>query len=1428
MLWFDIDRRNVGALLLALAVGLALLALPVPRAQAQEVAPCPGFCPLATFDDYANGSLRSQGPWQVNTPGATDGALAGDDVPVVFSGKTMLNELDTAEPVQYRGNAYAELGDLAVQDGVTGTLFLEVLTTDTSATALNLGLSDDESPGLGFDTTGDELDLNDYEVQLTLDDRGFVVRDGAEDRVVDNVAFEAGQRYAIWMVVDNGGDTYQVRIAAGDGAPVVASSGGDDRFAFRNGTGAPLLTYLHLNDPDDPPTAVSYIDNIYVDPDAASLDDPSPVFEEVTRFDDYADGSLAGVDGWQTSSASVVVTGDPQAEGNEGNKVVGMTGPRLWARRAVPALAPGSEGTVFFRLYRGGPVDTSAGLSDVDAPAAFGDFEVQANVQSSSTLNARDGGAFAAAGTLAEDAWQCVWMVADNETDTYEMYSRGGPYAVTTRLPVDEETQFAFRNGTAEALDRFLLVNGASSPGELYLDDVAVDADGRNLRVPGGDAASCAPTDPSDVPVEDPIPSEPVASGLGLTLEEYVTIPPSSGGTPAARINYLGQIPDGSGRRYVPDLNGSMYLVVDGEPVEYLDVAAQFGDFSSSPNLGTGFGFVAFHPEFATNGRLYTVHTEAGDALTSQQPDLPAPATTSVHGVVTEWTADDPAAGTFSGTRREVLRLGFDTFLHGIQEVNFNPTARPGDEDYGLLYLGVGDGEEVPNFTDGPQNLGVPQGKILRIDPLGSDGAGGGYGVPASNPFVGQAGVLGEIYAYGLRNPHRFSWDPAGDNRMFLGMIGESNVDSIYEVLPGDNFGWNEREGAFLFKKSDPTNVYPLPPDDEQYGYTYPVAGYDHDTGRALVGGFVYRGSDVPELQGKYVFGDIVSGRVFYTEVEQMRRGGPLATIYELALFTPSGTPTTMQQLAGRSRVDFRLGVDAAGELYILSKANGGIWRVGSGPGSASCAFGDTVVTDVLDAEDWAPVTPDKWEFPGDEVILAEAGEARPGARRPFEYAVLTAGPEFGSVQIDAEVRLDTPVTVSNRDVIIVFGYRSDTELYYAHLSQDNTIYPHNGIFVVNNADRLRIDDQWDGTVGAPPAVTDEEFHAVRVTHCAETGEIAVYVDGAETPLMTATDSTFDSGRIGFGSFDNVGRLRALTATGTAVEPANQSPVVQPVGDQAVDEGTPLTVQVEASDPDADAVTLSLAEAPEGAMIDPATGVVTWTPSEADGPGQFPFTVVATDDGGLTGTTRFTVAVAEVNAPPALEPIGDLTVVVGQRVEVAAVADDPDLPENTLTYSLAGPPGATIDPGTGVITWTPGSVPDGPAPFAVSVSDGSAETTVVFSVTVVDPRLVCGGGQATIVGTGRSDTIVGTAGNDVIVGLGGGDRIVGRGGDDVICGGAGDDVIVGDAGDDTLYGGRGDDVLAGSAGGDTLYGGAGSDVLAGGAGDRVEQGGPDS
>lgn len=476
-----------------------------------------------------------------------------------------------------------------------------------------------------------------------------------------------------------------------------------------------------------------------------------------------------------------------------------------------------------------------------------------------------------------------------------------------------------------------------------------------------GPAASPEPELPLPpfTPPSWPLP-EPSPDGFGVTLTKFLTLPRSEPKPPVPddrlerynRINYLGEIPDGSGRLYVPDMNGMLYVISGGTPAPYLDVGGQVGpDFFTQKGLGSGLGFAAFHPDFARNGKLYTVHTEARGALRSAKPNVgPTPARTVMHNVVTEWTVKDPAAATFDGTRRELMRVGSVGTYHGIQQIDFNPTAKPGDEDYGLLYLAVGDGGAVNTAADDgkastvPQDLAVPQGKILRIDPLGTS-PGKQYGIPRGNPFVDKPGALGEIYAYGLRDPHRFSWDPAGARSMLLGSIGEDNVESIYDVRPGDNFGWSEREGPFVVQPERNCLVTTLPADDQR-GFVYPVAAYGHtippgiapcsDTGHAVIGGFVYRGEALPELRGKYVFADGVSGQVFYTEAAEMRRGKALAKVHEMTLLDETGAAITMRTVAGdpkvltagKPRVDLKFGIDGKGELYVLAKANGTIWKV--------------------------------------------------------------------------------------------------------------------------------------------------------------------------------------------------------------------------------------------------------------------------------------------------------------------------------------------------------------------------------------------------------------------------------------------------------------------------------------------------------------------
>lgn len=1152
-------------------------------------------------------------------------------------------------------------------------------------------------------------------------------------------------------------------------------------------------------------------------------------FAELLTFEGYSRDALDGQDGW-TASPEAQVIADPL---DANNQVLEMVGGGLSAYRAIDEVAPGETGTVFFRFMRNDTVDTSFGVTDVRDPSDYADSRAYVNNQNNDTMLVRDGEDFAPIGAWAQDVWQCVWLVVDNEADQVAVYSQGGAYEELTRLPQEAEEQFGFRESVDAALDRFFWINGADSDGRLMLDDVAVAPTGQNLTIPTGNAGDCAYDDEQREPLINPLP-DPTGSNLGIEVTELAQLPESST-TPETgderlirhnRITHLDEVPDASGRLLVPDNNEAIYLVDKdtGEHVEYVNVRDEFIDnFHNHAGLGTGLGSAEFHPDFAENGLFYTVHTEGGDGVVDHEPDFPEFGQTEFHSVVTEWQASDPSAEVFEGTNRELMRVPFAGRVHTVQQMSFNPTVEPGDDDYGLLYILVGDGGNAVG-NNNPQDLATPQGTIFRIDPLGTDSDNGAYGIPGDNPFLDEPEALPEIYAVGMRDPHRISWDLEGEHAMYLGHIGEWQVESIYEVQPGDNYGWSEREGPFV---ADNRQIYELPEDDAQYGFTYPVAAYDHnrdpgqtgDAGVAVNGGFVYRG-EIPELQGQYLFTDLVRGWVLSADSEQMVRndGDPadLAPIEELRVFH-EGEETTFQALVGDTRVDLRFGSDADGELYLVSKANGKIWKVtgartvsagspivlpelagsvvahydfdhpadvdatfeadrgisgtdielvnggeqmrvadeaypgagqalqtrqvspsrdsnddwkagiydpdgvaslgafsgatetsvmgwfkptglnpglnsnadstnprynavglagvltgdsdghgvralleiievdgelklvalgrridgaaswtyaadlpwreilqrgewvhlaatfdfaegqmqlfmngeqlegdytvadnpwGEGPTSPTdpagikiggsfpqntqeanpfngrmddlmfldsavteeqvaaqydmfdvggseppaCTFDETL-TDLMDGENWEPRTPEKWEFPGEEIILAEAGDdPDDGIRRPFEFAVLDVEVP-GSVQIEGEVRLDAPVSVNDRDVIVVFGYQSDTEYYYAHLSQDNTIYAHNGIFRVNNADRERIDDQWDGEIGAPPAVIDEEWHGVRLVHCADTGEIAVWMDEQDRPLMTATDTTFDSGRIGFGSFDNTGRLRDLTVS---------------------------------------------------------------------------------------------------------------------------------------------------------------------------------------------------------------------------------------------------------------------------------------------------------
>ncbi|MEP6682254.1 MAG: PQQ-dependent sugar dehydrogenase [Parafilimonas sp.] len=426
--------------------------------------------------------------------------------------------------------------------------------------------------------------------------------------------------------------------------------------------------------------------------------------------------------------------------------------------------------------------------------------------------------------------------------------------------------------------------------------------------------------------IKDPIPEKIPLSNLVVSIKPFVQIAASSdsGKKPLARITKLDYQPT-TKNIFIVDLRGKLYELENNNANVYLDIRRYKSNFINEPGLATGFGSFAFHPEFMKNGLFYTTHTEKPNSARADFSYNDSIKTT-VQWVLTEWKADDPNASTFKGTSRELLRINMVTGIHGVQEICFNENAKPGDEDYGLLYIGIGDGGAAENgyafLANSPQKI---WGTILRIDPSKNNSANGKYGIPASNPFVKNKNDLGEIYAYGFRNPQRITW--TSDGKMIVCNIGDSKIESIDVVQKGNDFGWPIREGKFvLHPYGDLTKIYPLPSNDSMYKITYPVAEYDHDEGKAICGGFEYTGKAIPALKGKFLFGDISTGRLFYINMKDIQQGKE-APVKEWQI-SINDSIKNLEQLCGKGRIDLRFGRDADGELYILTKADGKVYKI--------------------------------------------------------------------------------------------------------------------------------------------------------------------------------------------------------------------------------------------------------------------------------------------------------------------------------------------------------------------------------------------------------------------------------------------------------------------------------------------------------------------
>lgn len=429
------------------------------------------------------------------------------------------------------------------------------------------------------------------------------------------------------------------------------------------------------------------------------------------------------------------------------------------------------------------------------------------------------------------------------------------------------------------------------------------------------------------IEIKDPIPAKIALSKWKLQLQHYTTAPTTAQKAPLARINKMGVLPGEKERVFTVDLRGILYEITDKEWRMVLDMKKERPNFIPLPGLATGFGSFAFHPEFYQNGLLYTTHTEKANTAKADFSYADSIKVT-LQWVLTEWKWDNPSDTSFSGKGRELFRINMVSAIHGVQEIAFNPLAKKGTEDFGLLYIGIGDGGATENgYYQLCSNQSKAWGTVLRIDPQGQNSRNGHYGIPKTNPFFQDTNpsTLKEIYCRGFRNPNRITWTPEGT--MLISDIGQTHIEELNIGVAGADYGWPEREGTFVINhRGKMDKVYALPTDEAPLKYTYPVIQYDHDEGKAFSGGFVYEGTAIPQLRGKYIFGDINNGRIFCVENNQLKLGKQ-APIQELGLLIDNEN-TTFQKINGKEKPDPRLGVGVGGELFIFTKADGKVYKV--------------------------------------------------------------------------------------------------------------------------------------------------------------------------------------------------------------------------------------------------------------------------------------------------------------------------------------------------------------------------------------------------------------------------------------------------------------------------------------------------------------------
>jgi glucose/arabinose dehydrogenase/plastocyanin len=370
---------------------------------------------------------------------------------------------------------------------------------------------------------------------------------------------------------------------------------------------------------------------------------------------------------------------------------------------------------------------------------------------------------------------------------------------------------------------------------------------------------------------------------------------------------------DGSGRLFVYDQAGKAWVVTPNGPLSTPLIDLHRRLVAQTTYDERGFIGLATHPHFSQHPLIYTYTSEPVSGTADFTDVNPPDGSNNCQNVLAEWRIDPQNTNQVDpSSRRELLRIDKPYENHNGGTLMFGPD--------GYLYLSTGDGGGANDVGPGhltpggnAQSLQRIYGKILRINVDGSNSANGQYGIPADNPFVVSTpevtNALPEIYAYGLRNPYKYSFDmQTGD--LYAGDAGQNTVEEIDQITKGGNYGWNNKEGSFYFDSiaTDPNfgsvvtgPVRPVPQD-----LIDPVAEYDHVDGHVVIGGFVYRGKAIPALDGRYVFGDWGSftaptARLFYLDTNNVIKEFHLGLEDRKTGFWLKG-----------------FGQDATGEMYVF------------------------------------------------------------------------------------------------------------------------------------------------------------------------------------------------------------------------------------------------------------------------------------------------------------------------------------------------------------------------------------------------------------------------------------------------------------------------------------------------------------------------------